>query len=154
MATGTVKWFNATKGYGFIQPDGGGKDVFVHITAVERAGFAASTRVTRSASTSLLIKRQGKRGELAQRLAHQPASFCRKLRHASFARLWLDHGRGPVRPRSDPNKTSSAPAAIGQSLFFAQSSGPTRWHGVPKSSCSGLDISDRTRCRTDGRPIC
>ena len=39
MSTGTVKWFNAQKGYGFIQPDNGGKDVFVHATAVERAGM-------------------------------------------------------------------------------------------------------------------
>ena len=39
MATGTVKWFNATKGYGFIQPESGGPDVFVHISAVERAGL-------------------------------------------------------------------------------------------------------------------
>ena len=40
MASGTVKWFNAQKGYGFIQPENGGADVFVHISAVERAGLS------------------------------------------------------------------------------------------------------------------
>ena len=41
MATGTVKWFNGQKGYGFIEPENGGKDVFVHISAVERAGVSS-----------------------------------------------------------------------------------------------------------------
>jgi cold shock protein len=40
MATGTVKWYNSEKGYGFIQPDDGGKDAFVHVSAVERAGMS------------------------------------------------------------------------------------------------------------------
>jgi CspA family cold shock protein len=43
MATGTVKWFNPTKGYGFIQPSDGSKDAFVHISAVERAGLHGLT---------------------------------------------------------------------------------------------------------------
>ena len=43
MATGVVKWFNPTKGFGFIQPEGGGKDVFVHISAVERSDLRSLT---------------------------------------------------------------------------------------------------------------
>ncbi|MBL8673048.1 MAG: cold-shock protein [Alphaproteobacteria bacterium] len=64
MATGTVKWFNTQKGYGFIQPSDGSKDVFVHITAVERAGmgslvegqkvsFDVTTERGKSAATNL-----------------------------------------------------------------------------------------------------
>ena len=46
MATGTVKWFNATKGFGSIQPDAGGPDVFVHVSAVERAGMRLSATIS------------------------------------------------------------------------------------------------------------
>lgn len=59
MATGTVKWFNATKGYGFIQPDDGGKDVFLHISAVEKAGIA-SPREGQKVSFDLERDRQGR----------------------------------------------------------------------------------------------
>ena len=58
MATGTVKWFNSTKGYGFIPPDEGGKDVFVHISAVERAGLSTLNEGQRL-EYSLLTERKG-----------------------------------------------------------------------------------------------
>lgn len=54
MNTGTVKWFNGQKGFGFIQPDQGSQDVFVHISAVERAGMSGLDEGQRCPSTSLL----------------------------------------------------------------------------------------------------
>jgi cold shock protein len=60
MATGTVKWFNATKGYGFIQPDDGGKDVFVHVSAVERAGLRELVEGQKIAYEVVADKRTGK----------------------------------------------------------------------------------------------
>lgn len=58
MATGTVKWFNTTKGYGFITPDDGGKDVFVHITALEQGGMQALAEGQR-VNFDVIIERKG-----------------------------------------------------------------------------------------------
>ena len=60
MATGTVKWFNTTKGYGFIQPEDCGKDVFVHISAVERAGLRGLNEGQRVSYELERDKRSGK----------------------------------------------------------------------------------------------
>ena len=60
MATGTVKWFNATKGFGFIQPDAGGPDVFVHISAVERAGLQGLNEGQKIVYEVVADKRTGK----------------------------------------------------------------------------------------------
>jgi CspA family cold shock protein len=60
MATGTVKWFNGQKGYGFIQPDEGGQDVFVHISAVERAGMTSLQEGQKVAFELDRDKRSGK----------------------------------------------------------------------------------------------
>ncbi|CAH1668650.1 hypothetical protein CHELA20_50382 [Hyphomicrobiales bacterium] len=60
MATGTVKWFNDQKGYGFIQPDNGGKDVFVHVSAVERSGLRGLTEGQKIAYEVEADRRTGK----------------------------------------------------------------------------------------------
>ncbi len=60
MATGTVKWFNATKGFGFIQPDDGGQDAFVHISAVERAGLQSINEGQKLSYDLVQDKRSGK----------------------------------------------------------------------------------------------
>jgi len=62
MAQGTVKWFNATKGFGFIQPDDGGQDVFVHISAVERAGLRT---LNEGQKLSYELERDSKSGKMA-----------------------------------------------------------------------------------------
>ena len=60
MNTGTVKWFNSTKGFGFIQPDNGSTDVFVHISAVERSGMGALTEGQKVSYEILTDRRSGK----------------------------------------------------------------------------------------------
>lgn len=62
MATGTVKWFNPTKGFGFIQPNDGGADVFVHISAVERAGFGS---LNEGDKVSYELERDSKSGKMS-----------------------------------------------------------------------------------------
>jgi CspA family cold shock protein len=60
MAIGTVKWFNSTKGYGFIQPEEGGADVFVHISAVERAGLGSLSEGQKISFEAVRDPRRGK----------------------------------------------------------------------------------------------
>jgi cold shock protein len=67
MATGTVKWFNATKGYGFIEPDDGGADAFVHITALEQSGIDSLNEGAK-VSFELEVGRNGKQAATSLRL--------------------------------------------------------------------------------------
>jgi len=62
MPTGTVKWFNGQKGYGFIQPDDGGADIFVHVSAVERAGLNA---LNEGQKLTYELERDPKNGKMA-----------------------------------------------------------------------------------------
>jgi len=65
MATGTVKWFNDAKGFGFIEPEGGGEDVFAHFSAIQMEGF----RTLRQGSRVSFDLTQGPKGQLAQNIA-------------------------------------------------------------------------------------
>ena len=69
MAMGTVKWFNPTKGYGFIQPDNGGKDVFVHISAVEKAGFTSLAEGAKVSFDVVNNRGKGLGGKSARRMS-------------------------------------------------------------------------------------
>ena len=69
MATGTVKWFNTQKGFGFIQPDNGGADAFVHISAVERAGFSDLREGQKVSYELASDQRSGKQSATNLRLA-------------------------------------------------------------------------------------
>jgi CspA family cold shock protein len=69
VATGTVKWFNEQKGYGFIQPDNGGKDVFVHISAVERSGLRSLSEGQKISYEVQADRRTGKESSVDLRSA-------------------------------------------------------------------------------------
>ena len=78
MATGMVKWFNSQKGYGFIQPDGGGKDVFVHISAVEKAGLSSLNEGAK-VSYEIDAALTGKLGSLGQPVLRAKAKEMERL---------------------------------------------------------------------------
>ena len=97
MSIGTVKWFNATKGYGFIQPQGGGQDVFVHISAVERAGL--STLNEGQQVEYEVVSNRGKSGR-------EPESEMRRCGRIGEQNGWLSQApRLPWRTRSREGNT-------------------------------------------------
>ena len=96
MATGTVKWFNPTKGYGFIQPGGGGKDVFVHISAVERAGLSTLNEGQhieyeivenrgKSSAENLKVKKLRQLGRCDLKARPMSRAFCRQEARSGVA---------------------------------------------------------------------
>lgn len=99
MATGTVKWFNPTKGFGFIQPDDGGQDVFVHISAVERAGLSGLAEGQKISFEVQLDRKRGKssaeicasEGQRQQPFVLITALFVQGLSTARGENRWHGH---------------------------------------------------------------
>ena len=91
MALGTVKWFNSQKGYGFIQPQGGGQDVFVHISAVERAGLS-SLNEGQQLEYEIVTDRGKNPGRKPQgpTLNSPPRACCGPLPSAIRPRQWVE----------------------------------------------------------------
>ena len=80
METGTVKWFNETKGYGFIQPDNGGKDVFVHVSAVQRSGLMGLREGQKVSYELQTDQRNGKTSAVNLQAAWFPGPAERRVR--------------------------------------------------------------------------
>src|SRR5713101_3511540 len=114
MATGTVKWFNAQKGYGFIQPDDGTKDVFVHISAVERSGMG-NLREGQKLNYELERGQQGKTSAVNLRAGplHDRAPASRGGQHPAIPYQKQDRRARTGRPRN-PTGTANrlAPSGI------------------------------------------
>src|SRR3954451_1003553 len=104
METGTVKWFNETKGYGFIQPDNGGKDVFVHVSAVQRSGLMGLREGQKVSYELQTDQRNGKTSTV-----NLQSAFSR-WRKPRVCALKNPKGRSPERPFCSPDgfRTSRA----------------------------------------------
>ncbi len=90
MTQGTVKWFNVQKGFGFIQPDDGGKDVFVHISAVERAGMSGLNEGQKVAFDVVADRKTGKSSADNLRAVRRQGSQKRGLGHEASGRAGVE----------------------------------------------------------------
>jgi cold shock protein len=94
LATGTVKWFNDAKGFGFIEPDGGGSDVFAHFSAIAMEGF----KTLKQGSRVTFEIFEGPKGQLAQDIHAQPAVA--RLEAVRTAEHLSSHGRSQAQPHA------------------------------------------------------